>query len=809
MMSGADVTMLRAASEATRLLIVVVDANGNVVRVNRAAAQALDRLEADCLVPVWELAELDEERDSLRAAFAHGAPHLPSELLVHLAGRKGRIVDWTATAAPEIGNGVVLLTGVDVTERLRASAVLRETDVHYRLMLEHLPAIVWTTDHDLRFTSSIGRGLESLALRSGDAASHGTSLFAYFHTDDETHVVIDAHRRALEGHSATYEITWHGRSYQSTVEPLKSDSGEIVGCVGVALDVTERAEAERARRESEQRIQRLVDADIIGIVLWSRDGRVLEANKTFLDLVECDRDDLVSGRVSWTEMTPPEYRELDRRALDEIRATGRCRPFEKEYVSRSGARIPVLIGGASLDAAVGEPPDRGVAFVLDLREQARLRAARDRLLEKEREAHGQAEEANVRLVLVAEAGKALARSLDERETLQTLAQLCLPALGDWCVVVRRGGRSVGEGDIEREEVLAYSVGAHGDPARRALVERLCKLPWWLDDVAGIERVFASGESIVRSDASAFAGSRNSDVVQIVHELGVRSLTCVPVRGHDRVEAVAMLVSATDPRRYAHADVMLAEQLATRAAMALENARLFADALAAVRARDEFLAIAAHELRTPLTALMLRVQLLRASFESQARIERAQALRAVSVLEQQSRRLSRLVDSLLEISRPASKRAPGATESTDLAQLVRDVVSTMLPELTKAGCAVRIETAPDARGAWERTRIEQLVTNLLSNAMKFGRGRPIDVRVDISENQRARLSIRDHGIGISKSDQARIFGRFERAVSTRHFGGLGLGLFVSAQIARAHGGRLDVQSEPGKGACFIVELPRST
>jgi signal transduction histidine kinase len=254
--------------------------------------------------------------------------------------------------------------------------------------------------------------------------------------------------------------------------------------------------------------------------------------------------------------------------------------------------------------------------------------------------------------------------------------------------------------------------------------------------------------------------------------------------------------------------MLAEELATRAAVALENARSFADALAAVRARDEFLAIVAHELRTPLTALMLRVQLLRTNFESQTRTERANALRAVSALEQQSRRLSRLVDSLLEISRPASKRSPGTTEPTDLVQLVRDVLSTMSPELAKAGCAIRLEAAPEVRGSWERTRIEQLVTNLLSNAMKFGRGRPIDVRVDVSENHHARLSIRDHGIGISKSDQARIFGRFERAVSTRHFGGLGLGLFVSAQIARAHGGRLEVQSELGHGACFIVELPRS-
>lgn len=110
------------------------------------------------------------------------------------------------------------------------------------------------------------------------------------------------------------------------------------------------------------------------------------------------------------------------------------------------------------------------------------------------------------------------------------------------------------------------------------------------------------------------------------------------------------------------------------------------------------------------------------------------------------------------------------------------------------------------GRWDRVRVEQVLTNLLGNAIKFGAGRPIEVTIEATPT-RARIRVCDHGIGISSEDQSRIFGRFERAVSSRHFGGLGLGLYICAQIVRAHQGSLHVESEPGKGACFTVELPR--
>jgi signal transduction histidine kinase len=148
------------------------------------------------------------------------------------------------------------------------------------------------------------------------------------------------------------------------------------------------------------------------------------------------------------------------------------------------------------------------------------------------------------------------------------------------------------------------------------------------------------------------------------------------------------------------------------------------------------------------------------------------------------------------------------EEIDIAQVVLETVATMAPDAERAGCTVDVAVPGKVVGRWDRARIEQVLRNLLSNAMKFGAGRPIEVRVETTADG-VQVSVRDHGAGLTHEDQSRIFGRFERAVSARHFGGLGLGLYISAQILRAHAGSLRVESEPGQGALFIVHLPWSS
>ena len=175
-----------------------------------------------------------------------------------------------------------------------------------------------------------------------------------------------------------------------------------------------------------------------------------------------------------------------------------------------------------------------------------------------------------------------------------------------------------------------------------------------------------------------------------------------------------------------------------------------------------------------------------------------------MVARQGTRLTHLVEALLDVARLSTGRLQLGREEFDLAELAREVTGRFAEDLARAGCELQLHLRP-VRGCWDRLRVEQVLTNLLANAIKFGPGQPIEVHVE-GEGGLARLVVRDHGQGISPEAQQRIFERFERAVSFRSFGGLGLGLYVSRQIADAHGGRIRVASEPGHGATFTVELP---
>jgi signal transduction histidine kinase len=228
---------------------------------------------------------------------------------------------------------------------------------------------------------------------------------------------------------------------------------------------------------------------------------------------------------------------------------------------------------------------------------------------------------------------------------------------------------------------------------------------------------------------------------------------------------------------------------------------------AVAARDEFLSIASHELRTPLTALQLELQGLQKRLGRGETMTSEQLSHRLETAIRQVNRLGKLVNSLLDISRLTAGRIDLQIAEVDLAEVAREVTARLAKEATQAGCSLGCTAGEEpATGQWDRLRLEQIVSNLVSNAIKYGGGRPIEVAVE-HDGTRARLRVSDRGIGIAPEDQARIFDRFERAVSERHYGGFGLGLWIVRQIVHALQGGIWVQSRVGEGATFIVELPR--
>jgi signal transduction histidine kinase len=264
--------------------------------------------------------------------------------------------------------------------------------------------------------------------------------------------------------------------------------------------------------------------------------------------------------------------------------------------------------------------------------------------------------------------------------------------------------------------------------------------------------------------------------------------------------------AESGRDYSDWELALAEELGRRAGLAVENARLFKDTQQAVRARDEFLSVASHELRTPLTTLELQVASLeRAAAKGEAVPPEKFSGRLDSITRQLDR-LSSLVENLLDVSRVSAGRLALNLENVDLAQVVRDVLARFQDQLVSAQCELAVGLEEPCIGQWDRMRLEQIITNLLSNAIKYGPGKPIEVRLK-SLTDACALTIKDNGIGIATEDQGRIFERFERAASERHFAGLGLGLWIVSQIVHAMGGQITVKSELGAGSVFTVSLPR--
>jgi PAS domain S-box-containing protein len=240
----------------------------------------------------------------------------------------------------------------------------------------------------------------------------------------------------------------------------------------------------------------------------------------------------------------------------------------------------------------------------------------------------------------------------------------------------------------------------------------------------------------------------------------------------------------------------------------ERKELERDLRSAVRARDEFLSVASHELRTPITALQLTLDsLVRVAATDTTPDDRLTRIgRYATRACDKTAHLTELVNTLLDISRLSDGRLTLQREPLELGPLVRRVVERQREAAAQAGCALHLSLESEPRGRWDGFRIEQVVGNLLSNALKYGVGQPVEVTVSATTGG-ARLVVADRGIGIAATDQPRVFERFERFVPARNYGGFGLGLWISREIVLAHGGTIRLESTPGTGSTFIVELPR--
>ena len=589
------------------------------------------------------------------------------------------------------------------------------------------------------------------------------------------------------------------------ITALRDDAGELKGFAKITRDLTERRRGdEEARRAAEERAARRQaelderemrrsrdQLDLIlrsiteGVTVQAPEGKLVFANDAAAQLcgfesaaamMAADARTLMDSFEVWREDgTPFPWQELPGRlALQGTAATAVVRfrlkrTGEERWSFVSSA--PVIDANGNVEAAVN--------VFREFTERRRTEQSWQ---------------------FLAAASAALGSSLDYEVTLTQVAELAVPHIADWCGVDILGAD-------DRIEQLAV---AHVDPAKRELAKEW-RQRWPPRADSAIVRVVRSGqpEMIAEvTDAMIDAGTPDLEQRRMAKALGLRSAMVVPLIVGLKPFGAVSFITAESGRHYGPQDLILATEIARRASLAVENARAYTEARTAVQTRDNFLAIASHELRTPLSALtVLTSSLVRAANHDRLAKLGPEGLKdRMLKAERQTGQLARLVDRLLDVSRLTTRDLRLERTQTDLTEVARDVIARYDDTAAESGSRIELKVSGPTIGLWDHSRMDQVVTNLVGNAVKYGAGAPIIVSINTGGSGYVRLTVRDEGPGIPPEHQEQIFGQFERGAAPENLPGMGLGLWLVRRIVTAHGGTVTLDSRPGAGATFTVIVP---
>jgi PAS domain S-box-containing protein len=668
-------------------------------------------------------------------------------------------------------------------DRQRTIAELHRRHQEFRALAENAPDIISRFDRQSRHLY-VNRAIEQYTGIAASAfigkSNRELGMGEEYVSEWETVIgeVFDS------GDERWYEFSFDndaGRHwFQGRLVPEFDQNGSVRSVLGVVRDVTTQREAIEQLRESEERFRSLSMTSPIGIVVSDTSGNLTYLNEQCEEITGVAIDDALGQ--GWLSFIHEEDRDPFLDECDRAFSVGEDVEMEVRVKAPGRPETWVLLRATAVQGDSGRPISY-VATVQDVTERKTV------------ERH---------LRYLAEAGGLFTESLDIEKTAQTITDLAIPGLADYCMVQIY--------DIDGQ--LSKVVVAHRDPERGPnITDAYSKHIPYYREPHPMARVLRTRQPVFipeidESKWESFA--TNAEHLEVIRMFAPRSLIILPMIAHNQFLGAISFLYSDSGRRYTEMDLELASDLADRAALAIDNARLYEEAQQAIRNREEFLSIASHELKTPLTSVKGYAQLLEMAAATE-KLSPERVRNAAARVHEQVARLEALINDLLDVSRIQQGQLELRLSRFDLAELARSVVERFEEGADISPTHALHVAAPDpVFGLWDAERLDQVLTNLLSNALKYSPdGGRIDVDVACKDSV-AILAVRDQGIGIPPEEQRKLFQPFQRTHQVqRGITGTGLGLFIVRQIVEQHGGEVQVDSREGEGSRFVVLLPMDT
>lgn len=578
------------------------------------------------------------------------------------------------------------------------------------------------------------------------------------------------------------------RWLEAWFSPVNDEKGELREVAVIIKDVTERVETEQKlklsiseRKIVEDRLSMAVKAGKVGIWEWKPGSDRVFWDET-LESIYGYTSGCFSGKLEdyWKHLHPDEME-----MMSNVVATAQSerKPYivEHRIVRHDGDIRWVEGSGTTVFNEIGEP-------VLMMGTCTDITDKKIAALDQK---------------ILAEISEILSRSFDFIENVQSVADFAVDHFCDGVIV----DQLKPDGNIER------IVTSSKDQVVRARIHELQrKFPQRYSHDHPLFTALVSGKTIFYPDARVtwqmLREKYGEEYYLELARINARATITVRLKGRESLLGTMTFLTLGESRhRFEKRHIHLAEEIGYRTSMSLENSLLYLHSQEAIKSRDEFLSIASHELKTPLTSLTLQNQMRKRELDKGEgkQFEETRIRKMIDADDRQLRRINRLIDDMLDIARIRAHRFTIQKERFDLTSFMADVLERVAPQLDSAGCEFTVSFCGPVEVEGDIYRIEQVVVNILTNALKYGAGKP--VRIEVQKlSHKVRLLVIDNGPGIQPGDTERIFQRFERAHMGREISGLGLGLYISRQIVQQHDGALYVLSNPPDGSTFVMELP---